>query len=458
VESNERIERDVEREDRESFFSRSPFLMAMSIAASIAIWFVLSINKATTDNLIVYDVPIQIQMSDVAQNEGIKVFNQSVQEVDIKVKSSSAAISKDDFEIIADFSPDSTKVSGVSMNSQVVTLRAQKKNNLQNITILEVSPEEIRIDYDRVHETSFPLSDEIKRTVDVGFYILDPVFSDTKVTVSGPESSMNKIDYAALVYAFDNPLRQDAEVSVPVTLYGLDGKKISDYSRLNLTLGVENVEVSLPVLTRKSVPLEATFINMPKSFSDSRITVSPETLDIAARAEDIADIEKIALSEAIDFREINFVNNQFEIEIPLSKEIRNLSQTDTARVSVSLGGYKEIKFTTKNINLVNSPNDRIVPITQSLTVSIVGSEAQVSKLTAESIYVTVDMAGKMLDMTENMDSAGIVQYKANVQINGAETCWATGSYMVDVGMREESELSENSSSATPRPIEANPQE
>ena len=102
-----------------------------------------------------------------------------------------------------------------------------------------------------------------------------------------------------------------------------------------------------------------------------------------------------------------------------------------------------------NIQIINAPSGAVESYlsTRTMEVTLAGPEAQVAKLTGDSVMVQVDMS--------NIEGrAGIVDVPAMVTITGSagEACWAIGSYTMAVTMQNTA----GSSSASSRQNAAAP--
>ena len=413
-------------------FDKNYFLLIISLITAVIIWFIFMVSQLTEESpRVIYDVPITIHLSEQAQKDGLKVYKQSYNTADISVTGSSLVTNRltaEDFEVMATFSPSSTKLSGTALQTETLTLKATKKNAVGEYDISSFDPSEITIEYDRSKEITLPIDAEIKYTPESSYHADAPSLSDNSVTISGPESSVNKISRVSAVYEFTDPLREETTITCELTLYGQDDKPIGDYAGLYLDLSTTTVEVTIPVNSKKTVQLKPILLNAPKGFAESRITLEPATIDIVGSEAELAKIEEIALGPPINFNEIDLNNTAYERDIPIPSGVKSLSGDEgmKAKVEINLNGYVPEKRTTSNITTVNKPAGKTVKVmTTSITVNVMGSEAQMAKLTGESISVTVDLTNKA-------DSTGSFDMPAIVTFDGADSCWAYGTYMVSV--------------------------
>ncbi len=415
-------------------FYHNGFVMGFSILTAIVIWFAMSYTEASEKMpRKMQEVPIKINISERAQNDGLAIFSQTQDTADISVTGNTSVINNltaDDFIVEANFNPDSTKVTGTALQTDKLTLKVQKTHPFKDFQISSVTPTEISVQYDRVKKITLPIENEVKYQLDSGFYGSPPSFSENEVIISGPESVVNKIKRAVVSHEVKDVVKQDVAFNSKITLYGEENAPIDEASQKYLELSTKNVDVSIVALPKKTVPLELNLLNRPESFADSRITIEPATIEIAGSADKLSAIDKFYLeSQPIDFKTISTAQRTFTLEIPETADIKNISGVDSVEVSFNLNGYKEAKFTVTNIKLINVPaglNPELV--TKSLSVSVIGSEAQINKLTKDSIYATVNL--------ENINTkTGSMEVPVSVQINGANSCWVIGNdYAVTVNM------------------------
>lgn len=426
-----------------NIFYHNTFVLAFSFAIALGTWFVMAANSERNDTYTIYDVPIEVSLSAEAEADGLRVFNMSYNTVDLEISGSSLITSKltaDDFRVSIPLNPTSTKLTGNTLQKLTVPVRAVKNTLLSDYEIVSVSPQEINVEYDRYKEVTLPLEDEIQFSADAGYYPGSPVLSEDSVTISGPESSVNKISRAAVSYSIDTPLRETDEFSSPVRLYDQDNKEITDTSSMFLSLSVDTVQVSIPVLSRKTVPLVVNTVRQPSGFSDSRITIEPAQIDLAGSQEALADISEIRLAGVVDFGDLSAARaNSLVMEIPLPTGVRNITNAgentvNQATVTVNLNGYTQATVTVpeSNIQIVNEPAGQKAELTtRSVELTVVGPQAQVSKLTGDSVSLQIDLSN-FAGRSGNME----VPLTAAISGTAGQACWIAGSYTATLTLRD----------------------
>ena len=416
-------------------FYHNTFVLAFSFVVAVVVWFIMSANSASR-NVVIHDVPIQVQISSAAQEEGLQIFNMSYNTADVEVSGNNLLTSRltaDDFEVSVTLNPTSTKVAGNTLQKMTLQVRAVKTNSMGSYEIASVSPEEVTVEYDRSREVTFPIENHIQYSSADGYYAGTPVLSADNVTISGPESAVNRISHVAVSYNVENALRQDASFTCPIRLYDQNNQEITDTSGMYLTMNVDTIDVTIPVTPVKTVSLTASTLHQPEGFSQDRIQVSPSEITIAGTSDVLSGISEIQLDTIIDFAQLD-VNgtNVFTSDITLPSGVRNISAVgdavSQATVTINLNGYEEASVTASaaNIQLVNAPTGAQLS-TSSLPVSVVGPEAQVTRLTGSEVSVQVDLSNFQ-------ERTGTVEVPATVTLTGAaaDSCWVVGEYTVSV--------------------------
>ncbi|MFI3324977.1 MAG: CdaR family protein [Clostridia bacterium] len=415
-----------------NIFYHNPFVLLFSLLCSVVIWFVLASGDAINRPIMV-EVPVEITLSDLAKEEGVVIFEQSVDVADVSISGSSVIINKitsENLSVVANLSPVIQKLTGNTMVTETLTLYASKNvTDFADYQVDYVDPVEVIVVYDRYKETTFEIQSNLNYATTDDYYVESPVLSDTQVVVSGPESSVNKVSKVEIFYDTDDYVTKSQQLTLDVILYDANGE-VLDLDELYLELSVEQVQVDLTVYSKQTVELDVTVLNMPSGFSSSRITIEPATIEIAGDYDIVSQYSTIVLDSAIDFYSLDTSSNTYTMNISIPESVRNISAVETATVTVNLNGFSEAEIATTNISLTNIPSDKTITVVDgSLDVTVVGTTAQVNNLTADSVFVTVDMANATI-------KNGNIQVTATVSLTETTSCWVYGKYEIVVNIAD----------------------
>lgn len=418
-------------------FYHNTFVLIFSFIVAVVSWFIMAANSSDR-GVVVENVPIDIRYSSAAEEEGLKVFNMSSSTVDLQVTGNTlltSQLSANDFEVTVTLNPTSTSVTGNTLQKFTAEVQAVKVNSLANFEITQVNPSEVTLEYDRYQEANFKIESNIQYSSGDGYYASTPILSADNVTITGPESSVNRISKVAVNYQADSPLKQETTFSCPLVLYDKDNQAITNTDDLRLTMNLETVDVTIPVSPKKTVSLVASTLHQPKGFSQSRIQIEPAEITIAGASDVLSGISEIQLDQVIDFAQLKAgTTNSFTMDIPLPAGVRNISAVgdaaSQATVTINLNGYEEtsVAVSASNVQILNQPSGMSVDLaTSTLPVTVVGPEAQVTKLTGDSVAVQVDLSNFQ-------NQTGTVDVPATVTLtsSSSDSCWVTGEYSVSV--------------------------
>ena len=425
-------------------FENNTILLIFSFLAAAAVWFAMMASNSESRATVIRNVPINVEISDTAQEAGVRVFSMSSSATDVSITGNSLITSKvtsEDIGVTGTLDPSVSMLTGSSLQQTTLSLRAAKKGNtLAEYEVESVSPSEITVVYDKYKETQLTLETNFQYTTAENYYAPStPTLSTELITVSGPESSVNKVARAVLEYKFSEELTQSKSLSCKVTLYDANGN-VLDPTELYLKLSDDTVEVSIPVTSRQTVKLEADVRNVPDSFASNRITIDPAEIEIAGDGETVSKYTTLTLSTPINFLDVTPENNTFTVAIPVPSGVTNVTRVENATVTFNLNGYKETSVLTSNISVINVPEGMEAELsTKTLTLKIIGTAAQISKLTGDSVFCTVDLSTVT-------DPSGSMEAPVTVTINNADSCWATGSYTAHVTLSPKTESSTSGAS------------
>jgi YbbR domain-containing protein len=411
-------------------FYRNRFVFVLSLLIAIVLWAVMTSMDTEDHPRAITGVPIVVSLSDSAQADGLRVFSPTDAKATVYIKGNSLIVNQvkaSDMEVVAPLA--STITSSVNYP---FTLAVQKKGNLTDYTVTSISPDQTLITVDRYKEKTFDIQSDISYKdgyqADPTYFVGTPVLSSDRVTISGPEKQVSSVNRVAYEYTVNDTLRNTKQFTADLVLFDANGNKISSGS---MKVSPEKVDVSIPVLSRKYVPLSATFTNKPDGFNinSSQVEVNPQTIEIAGPGDLLSTLTSISLTPAIDFSTISPSNNTFTKDITLPSSYsacKNMSNIWSAKVTVNLSGMTTRSITVSSFSVKNlSDGYNATVYTQDLNVEAVGPEAELSHLTGANIVAEINMSGK-----ENF--TGQTEMPATFVFSNAPDCWVYGSYMVNL--------------------------
>lgn len=158
--------------------------------------------------------------------------------------------------------------------------------------------EYLELNLETIRKVQLPITVNVQSEPAVDYILGGTSTSQNAVIVSGPETVVGDVAYAAVDINIDGAI-SDVNISLPVKLYTADGIEVRSEK---LTQSVEEVSTTATILMTKTVPVEYSYAGTPKTgyevVGDIRSTISE--IEIAGKANLVKNISKIEVSEAID--------------------------------------------------------------------------------------------------------------------------------------------------------------
>lgn len=410
-------------------FRNDKFLIVFAFVISCILWFVFSQNSERETVTTVTDVPINVELSQDAVQNGFEVFSKGTETASVRIsgnKITVGSIRSDDILVTA------TTGSVTSSNTYPLQLTAKQNSSRTNYTIVSVDPTFVNVYIDKRRSKEFDIRDKIKYdySIDANYYAGNPVYSKNRVMVSGPETEVKKIDYVAITGEISGQLKSTAEIDADIVLYDSFGDEVD--SEL-LSLSVSTVNVSVPIMPEKEVPIKAKFSNVPLDIDiDSLVTVEPSSISVAAPETTLKTLPEVDLP-VIDFSSIDPTKNtEFEFDVTLPSDCRNISNITKAKVKINLDGYSTKKITITDFIFKNlSSNSTAKATTTDISVIIAGPENYVSSLASEDLTAVIDLTDK------GTDFVGSTEIPVTITVNN-NSCWIIGSHTANVSVEKNS--------------------
>ena len=208
-----------------------------------------------------------------------------------------------------------------------------------------------------------------------------------------------------------------------------DGTEIAQSSLITFDPPVVNM--SIPVMTQKTVKFVTQIVGAPTDFDTSclNFTITPETAVIATKNTETRLPDTLDLKIRLSDLDIGFSKDIAIDNLLMGTNITNLSDTDTVNVSLNSEGLasREITIGNNNIHTTNAPNNNYdyTVLTQQLLVKLVGPADIINEVTAADLDVEVNLLGA--DDTMNQ-----FPYEVTVSCNKYKNIWSVTSETVNI--------------------------
>jgi len=206
----------------------------------------------------------------------------------------------------------------------------------------------------------------------------------------------------------------------------------------NIYPTVSTVQATLPIFVTKEVRLVMDFQEAPGLRRQNvNYEIKPSTIMVSGDAGELSDVETITLGQ---FNLLEFWKNEIHSHtypIILPDGCQNLSGVTRATMEIKFRDISSAQVVANNFSYTNLPGGRSVEVlTQALSVTVFGTKNDVAAVTSETISVTADLSGYAA-------ASGIYTVPAIVEIMTPGDIGISGTYQVQVSIREELGSEEN---------------
>lgn len=417
-------------------FNSDRFLLIFSFVVSFFIWTAVSASSGETVNYPVTDVPVTMELSEDVENDGLSVVSINGVSVDdftttVKVKGNSVTVgslTSSDIQVYG-----SNLGTIATSGSYNVSLMARQLGVKNNYDIISIDPSEVTVVVDRNITKEFAVdTSQINASSPAEYYMGSPTLSEKNVIVRGPEQSVSKVAKAVVYVDIDSEITETTTLNnVKITLLDSDNNEIEDDS---VVIDPITVDVTIPVLMKKTVPIVLGYENEPDVFDPTGfITLEPSEIEIAASADVLDSINSITVGP-LDFSEIAYgtISKSFDIVMP--EGVKNFNNIEEVTANFDFTNYLSRSFVISEFDFENIPEGLAAEYSsyRSILVRVVGPATAISSLKASEVSAVIDLTDA---------KSGTTDMPVNVKINKVTSCWVYGSYDVNVTVGDASTVS-----------------
>lgn len=373
-------------------FTNSKFLLLLSFVLACIFWVAFASTSDEESITVVSDVPVTIELPEQAKNDGLRVYRGGDTKVTVQIKGNRitvGSISSGDIQVLAQ----NTNSINVA-NTYALALSAKKVGVKTDYEIVSVTPSVINVTVDKERQQEFSISKNIDTSAvtlpSTGYYISQPVISQDKVIVTGPEQEVKKINKVQVYDKITGEQKENIVKKLPVQLLDSAGEQIeSDLLSITPTM----IDTTIQILPKKEIPVVPSFVNVPNGVDVEKIAkVSPSTVTVASTEGVLEGLTEIRL-DPVDFNKLSPTTTQLTRNITLPTGCVNLSDEQQAKISFNLSGYTSTVVTVSDIKLKNVPKGYSAQVsTKSIDISMAGPTDIISEFTTENISATVDLS------------------------------------------------------------------
>ena len=375
-------------------------LKILSLAIALAIWLlVANIN----DPVVVtsYDVPVTIQNSAYLESGGktYQVLEQQ-QMVTVILRGNSSVVENrtGDIQAVADL----TQI--VDMDTTPVMVPVTATCDRVAAEDISVVPAAIGIEIEDMVSKDFTITVTAGDTTPSADYEVGTMEANPeKVTITGPESLIDKID-RVMAEVDTAPMNEDTTITSRLIIYDKNQDTLdeTEMNYLKFDIGQPVVDIHVDLWrVRGDIQLAVNYSGSPApGYQVGDVTITPSTISVAGTDEALAQlaVEGNTIEIPADAVVLDGQDSDVETRLTLSEYmpddlvVANNVETAIANVSIIPEGSQEFRVATRDIAIENLDDKlRLVFDTDSVTVRVRETGGQINDLTADEISLSADM-------------------------------------------------------------------
>ncbi len=269
------------------------------------------------------------------------------------------------------------------------------------ITVQDVSPKQLKINLDEIVVRQKPVSVVTIGNAPAGFEPGDAVVSPKEVMVEGPESIVNSITQLIAEIPITDQLKEIND-RIPLKAVNEDGKTIS-----GVQISQRYVEVTLPILPTKEVPIVLEFQGKPKdNYKVTAVKMNPETVRIKGQREKLDGVAEIK-ARTIDIAGIDKTTERnMNLLVPEGVTLLNDSKNFKVTLTVERVLSKEFTYLRDEIAIDNVEAGHsidLIKVPDNILVRVEAVESVINTIQRNDLqlYINAD------DLTEGKYSTDI---------------------------------------------------
>ena len=398
---------------------RKVFYIFLSVLIASMVWFYVNNNEEVTVN--VHSVPVEFLNEDttLADKGLMRVSGEEDVTVDLRLKVPRRLM----------YSFDTSQIRLVSDLSSITYAGKQSVNynillptgvSSRDVTVESPTVRSVQVEIGELNSRSIEIRCKVIGNVAEGYIAGALELNPTELKIRGQQEDIMQISYAQVTLNIENATSTVVEL-LDYELYDYTDQVVSSK---NIHPTSEKIQVTMPVMTVKDVPLKVNFIETVGSRMESFTwTLSHDSITLSGDASTIAAINEIDLGTLAleDLR----AEETFTYDIPIPDGVNNLSGITSVTLTIRSSNIATKDVEATHFSCENfAGNGEVNVMTSSLLVTLRGTIQDIETVTADEVRVIADLSDIAAD-------SGNYTVPARIEVSGYDI-GAVGSYEVTV--------------------------
>ena len=400
--------------------------IVLSILVALVVWLYVDAQDTDPRTLRVQNVPVEFIGEDVLMDRNLLVTSNLSMTVDLELSGTRSVITdlergKKDIRLRVDL----RSITSVGSYTLEWTITYPDSVNRNAVTVTSASSYYVTVTVVELYNKSVPIQGARTGTPAEGYLVGEMTFDQESITVSGEQLTVANISHALVTVDISNATESFSTVA-EFQLIDYNGDVVEDST---LRTNVETVEVTIPILMMKELPLVIDFAESPGStLEDVDVDIEPKSITVSGDSRSISRLEDVTLTE-IDLSKLTG-DTSFTVPIPIPSGSSSVSGETEAAVTITFKDNVATEtFEATRISFIHEPEDgrTVTTVSNAVVVILRGPAEELAEISDNNIRVVGDLSG--IDAQQ-----GNYTVPATVYVDGAENVGAIGSYQITVNI------------------------
>lgn len=346
-----------------------------------------------------------------------------------------SAPDRDDVRIVVNLN----SVDGAGIQSLTPTITSSTRRFSRDM-IVSQNPSMATVNIAELNSKTVEIRCELVGNLANGCSAGELTLSQTMLELRGQAEDIDPVAYAKVTLDIGNNANETVSEKLEFSYYDIHDRLVTNP---NIRPTVETVQATLPVFVTKELELVVDFMEAD-GLRESNLDyeIKPSTIVVSGDASVLKNVETIVLGEfdLLDLLGSGASSHTYPIIIP--DGCQNLSGVTRAAMEIEFKDMARNQVATNQFTYTNLPNGKYVDIlTQELSVTIFGTTEDVAAVTGEDISVEVNLSNYAA-------ASGTYTIPAAVSVETSGDIGVTGTYQVQVTIREQTSVQPETETGT----------
>lgn len=411
--------------------NRKVVQIVLAVLITLALWCYMEFYDSPNSELVIKDIPVEFTNEDtILAENGLMLLSGYDTTVDLTLEGKRWVLMK----------LDPSKVRIVADTSSIASAGVQTLNyswilpngiSPSDVSVKSRSIYNITVTVGTLYSKPVPVEVEVKGQVADGYFTGDITIDPQTLTLRAEREDMLNVHHAKVTVNLAGATSTLIE-TLEYTLY--DANDVPVYND-NIRASTKLIQVTVPVRTTKTVPLEMEMVGT-ELMKSVDVKITPASVTLVGEGSTLDTISKITLDRIYVEDLVPGLNGPYTYTIKLPAGVTTTDGTSEAVVTVAIDGTTEGTVTLDTINCEGVADGLRAEVREPLEVMLWGDEDEIQKVTAADIHARVDVSSITeegdyvlpVTVTASSESGVTVRgsYEVTVHVTRRDTAPETG--------------------------------